>query len=150
MTPVKRNNYPSVMGFMPSLFGNLFNSTFNDFAGSMQTTAPAMNMTESDKEYKIDIAMPGITKDMAKVELSGENQLSIKVEKKTENEEKSEDSKRWIRREFGFTSYEQTFTLPDDVKKEDIKAAVNDGVLSIELPKQEPAPVPENKIITIE
>ena len=69
------------------------------------------------------------------ISLDEDGNLDVKMEKKQEHKE--EDAKQvYLRREFNYTSYEQTYTLPDDVNKEKISAKVVDGVLHIELPKK--------------
>ena len=68
------------------------------------------------------------------VNINHEGNLNIKMERKQEQKEEDKKS-RYLRREFSYTKYEQTLILPDDVDKEKIGARVNDGVLTVELPK---------------
>lgn len=97
-------------------------------------TAPAINVKESDKDYEVEVAAPGMTKDDFNVHLNQDGDLTIKLESKRENKE--EDKKtHYLRREFAYSKFEQTLILPDDVDKENISAKVNDGVLSVVLPK---------------
>ena len=95
-------------------------------------------MTEDDQEYKLEVAAPGMTKEDFNVHLSEDNELVINMEKKTENNEEDQNNKKYLRREFSYTKFEQSFVLPDNVDKEKIAANVNDGVLTVTLPKETP------------
>jgi len=117
--------------WLPSVFNDLFDT---DFMPKANATAPAINVKETDKSYTVELAAPGMTKADFNVHINDEGNLIIKMEKK--NEQKEEDkSARYLRREFSYTKFEQTLILPDDVKKEDIAARVENGVLTVELPK---------------
>ena len=117
--PVMRSN-----SWIPSVFNDLFDT---DFMPKCNATAPAINVKESDNAYTVELAAPGMKKEDFNVHINDEGNLIIKMESK--NEKKEED------REFSYSKFEQTLILPDDVKKEDIKAKVEHGVLTIELPK---------------
>ena len=97
------------------------------------------NVFETEKEYKVELAAPGMTKEDFNVHIDEENNLVISMEKKTENKEESnKDEKkegRYLRREFSYSKFQQTMILPDDVDKEKISAQVENGVLNINLPK---------------
>ena len=79
-----------------------------------------------------------MTKEDFNVHLSEDNELVINMEKKTENNEEDQNNKKYLRREFSYTKFEQSFVLPDNVDKEKIAANVNDGVLTVTLPKETP------------
>ena len=97
-------------------------------------TAPAINVIENDNEYKVEVAAPGMTKEDFKLTVTDDNCLVLTMEKK--NESKDEDKKRkYLRREFSYRKFEQSLALPDDVDKDEIKASVNDGVLTIDIPR---------------
>ena len=101
-------------------------------------TAPAINVKETEKDYTVEVAAPGLKKGDFTINLNDEGNLVIKMEKK--NEAKDENKKEhYLRREFSYSKFEQTLLLPDDVDKEKIAANVSDGVLNIELPKIEKA-----------
>ena len=124
--PVMRSN-----SWIPSVFGDLF---YNDFMPKANCTAPSINVKESDKAYTVELAAPGMKKEDFNVHINDEGNLIIKMENKQENND--EDKKiRYLRREFSYSKFEQTLILPDDVKKEDIQARVENGVLTVELPK---------------
>ena len=113
-------------------------------------TAPAINVVESDKDYKVEVAVPGMTKNDFNIHLGEDNELVISMEKKSENNEKDKDNKKYLRREFSYSKFQQSLYLPDNVDKDKISANVADGVLTIDLPKysqEEKAKV--NRVIEI-
>jgi HSP20 family protein len=127
MTPMMRRN----AAWLPSVFNDFFDT---DFMPKANATAPAINVKESDKNYLVELAAPGMTKEDFNVHINDEGNLIIKMESKHEKKEEDK-SMRYLRREFSYTSYEQTLILPDDVKKDAISARVENGVLTVELPK---------------
>ena len=131
MMPVRRTQ-----NWLPSIFNDFFD---NDWMVKANATAPAINVFETEKEYKVELAAPGMTKEDFNVHIDEENNLVISMEKKTENKEESnKDEKkegRYLRREFSYSKFKQTMILPDDVDKEKISAQVENGVLNINLPK---------------
>ncbi|HJH65857.1 MAG TPA: Hsp20/alpha crystallin family protein [Bacteroides mediterraneensis] len=128
MMPTRKNYNQN---WLPSIFNDFFD---NDWMVKANSTAPAINVIESEKEYKVELAAPGMTKDDFHVQLADDNTLTISMEKKSENKE--ENDKKYLRREFSYSKFEQSMIIPDDVEKEKINAAVNDGVLTIDLPKK--------------
>lgn len=118
--------------WMPSVFNDFFDT---GFMPRINATAPAINVIETEKDYKVELAAPGMRKDDFQVHINNEGNLSIKMESKKENEQKEKG--RYLRREFSYSKYEQTLILPDDVKKDKISAKVTDGVLTVTLPKSE-------------
>ena len=126
MMPVMRSN-----SWIPSVFGDLFD---NDFVPKSNYTAPAINVKESDKAYTVELAAPGMKKEDFNVHINDEGNLIIKMESKQDHKEEDKNT-RYLRREFSYSKFEQTLILPDDVKKDDIKARVENGVLTVELPK---------------
>ena len=129
MMPSRKNN----QNWLPSFFNDFFD---NDWMIRTNATAPAINVIESDKEYKVEVAAPGMTKDDFNIHLTEDNELVITMEKKNETKEEDKQNKKYLRREFSYSKFEQAFVLPDDVEKEKINAGVNAGVLTIELPKR--------------
>lgn len=116
--------------WLPSIFNDFFDNNWMEKANA---TAPAINVVESDKDYKVGVAVPGMTKEDFNIHLGDENELVISMEKKVENEDK--ENKKYLRREFSYTKFQQSLYLPDNVDKEKITANVANGVLTIELPK---------------
>lgn len=126
MMPIRRNNQE----WLPSIFNDFFD---NDWMFKTNTTAPAVNVIENETDYKIEVAAPGMTKEDFNIHLADDNQLVITMEKK--NESKNDKSK-YLRREFSYSKFQQALILPEDVEKDHISASVNDGVLTIDLPKK--------------
>ena len=116
--------------WLPSIFNDFFDNNWMEKANA---TAPAINVVESDKDYKVEVAVPGMTKEDFNIHLGDENELVISMAKKAENEDK--ENKKYLRREFSYTKFQQSLYLPDNVDKEKITANVANGVLTIELPK---------------
>lgn len=129
MMPVKKYNSQT---WLPSIFNDFFD---NEWMVKANATAPAINVIESDKDYKVEVAAPGMTKDDFTIHLSEDNELVITMEKKNEN---NQENKKYLRREFSYSKFQQSLILPDDVEKDKISANVNDGVLTIDLPKRTP------------
>ena len=107
----------------------------NDWMIKANSTAPAINVIESDKDYRVEVAAPGMTKNDFNIKIDENNNLVVSMEKK---EEKNEDKKdgRYLRREFSYSKFQQTMVLPDNVEKDKIEAKVENGVLSISIPKR--------------
>ncbi|MBO4895547.1 MAG: Hsp20/alpha crystallin family protein [Prevotella sp.] len=126
MMPVMRTN-----SWIPSVFADLFDT---EYMPKANCTAPAINVKESDKAYTVELAAPGMKKEDFNVHINDEGNLIIKMEQKQEHKDEDKNM-RYLRREFSYSKFEQTLILPDDVKKEDIKARVENGVLTVELPK---------------
>ena len=128
MLPVKNRNL-----WMPEEFNDFFDT---DFMPRVNATAPAINVKESEKDYTVELAAPGLTKDDFTVNVDNDGNLHIKIENKSNKKEEDKKS-HYLRREFSYSKYEQTLLLPDDVEKEKIAATVNNGVLTVDLPKIE-------------
>ena len=130
MVPVRRNQ---------NWMSNIFNDIFDDnFMVRTSTTAPAINVVEKDHSYELELAAPGMTKEDFNVTLDNEGDLVIKMEKKAEKkEEKKEEGEKghYLRREWDYTKFQQTMLLPDDADREKISAKVDNGVLSVSIPK---------------
>ena len=141
MTPMMRRN----AAWLPSVFNDLFDTEFMPKANQ---TAPAINVKETDKAYIVELAAPGMKKEDFNVHINDEGNLLIKMEKKEEHKEEDK-SARYLRREFSYSKFEQTLILPDDVEKDQIKARVEHGVLTVELPKHEEQKVKVSRQIEI-
>ncbi|MBQ8487096.1 MAG: Hsp20/alpha crystallin family protein [Prevotella sp.] len=129
MLPVMFKN-----SWFPTVFDEFLNSDFTSHTNT--TTAPAVNVKEDEKEYTMEVAAPGIKKEFCRVSLNEEGNLCIAIENKMEHKE--EDKKQhYLRREFSYTNYQQNYSLPEDVVKDKISARVENGILTVTLPKQE-------------
>lgn len=133
MTPVRRNQ-----NWVPSIFNDFFD---NDWMIKANATAPTINVIENEKDYRIELAAPGMSKEDFNIKLDEENNLVISMEKKNENKEEDKKNGRYLRREFSYSKFQQTMILPDDVDKDAISASVEHGVLTVDLPKQTPEAV---------
>lgn len=130
-----------------------FTSFFDDFWGkdlysgvAKGTTVPAVNINEDDDSFMVEVAAPGLKKEDFIVNLEN-NVLTISAEHKEEKEEKKKKS---TLREFNFTSFKRSFTVPATVMAEDIKANYKNGVLHLMLPKKEEAKKIPPKTIAID
>lgn len=140
MTNLMRSN-----GWFPTVFDGFFGT---EFVPRTKATVPAINVKENEQAYTMEIAAPGISKDVCKVCINDEGNLSIVIENKTEHEEKDEKN-RYLRREFSYSNYQQNYSLPEDVEKEEISAKVENGILTVELPKAKKEEKKVAKIIEV-
>ena len=124
--PVRRTQ-----NWLPSIFNDFFD---NDWMVKASATAPAINVFETEKEYKLELAAPGMTKEDFNVHIDENDNLVICMEKKSDNKEEKKDG-RYLRREFSYSKFQQTMILPENVDKEKIAATVEHGVLNVTLPK---------------
>ena len=126
---------------------------FNDFFDNRNlekigVTAPAINVKENDKRYKIEVAAPGMCKDDFKIHLNKEGNLVIDMEKtdcgcKEKDSEKKEC--KYLRKEFSYSKFSQTLLLPDNADNDAIEAHVNNGILYVMIPKTTKEKVEEVK-----
>lgn len=140
MMPMMRNS-----AWLPTVFNDLFDT---EFMPKANCTAPAINVKENDKAYTVELAAPGMKKEDFNVHINDEGNLIIKMEQKQEHKEEDKNT-RYLRREFSYSKFEQTLILPDDVEKTKISAKVENGVLTVELPKVEETKVKVARQITI-
>lgn len=130
---------PSKLQKLPSVFNEVFrpwNEWFDreDFNGRT-LSIPAVNIKETKNEFVLSLAVPGMKKEDFHINVEG-NMLTISCEKEEETEEKHE---KYNRKEFNYSSFSRSFTLPEEVKQEKIDARYTDGVLNLVLPKKEEA-----------
>lgn len=132
--------------WIPSIFNDFFD---NEWIVKPNFSTPAINVIENEKDYKVEVAAPGMNKEDFNIHLNENQELVITVEKNTQNEQKEE--KKYLRREFSYTKFQQAFQLPENVDKEKIGAKVENGVLEITLPKLAPEDKARiNRIIEIQ
>lgn len=131
MMPIRKMNEQN---WLPSVFNDFFD---NEWMAKANATAPSINVVEEKDGYKVEVAAPGMTKEDFHIHIGDENELVINMEKKTQNQEENKERK-YLRREFAYSKFEQSLILPDNVEKERISASVTDGVLTIDLPKMKP------------
>jgi HSP20 family protein len=125
--------------FFPTAFDDFF-KPWNEWFGNggrwtKELSVPAVNITETDNEFSITVAAPGLKKSDFNIDVEG-NMLTISSEKEESKEEKDA---LYTRKEYNYSSFSRSFTLPEEVNKEKIEATYEDGVLKLALPKKEEA-----------
>ncbi len=132
MMLLARRNNSNVSNWLNSWFDdNLFDT---DLMPRVNATAPAVNVKESATEYTMEVAAPGLKKEMVKMNIDKDGYLNVSIEHKDEKKENKKDE-HYLRREFSYSNYSQSYALPEDANQEKITAEVNNGVLKIEIPK---------------
>lgn len=136
MTLVKFNNDKRNNTLLPG-FNDVFDSILNDtfFTDRMVIRVPAVNISESADKYHIELAVPGLKKQDFKINVD-DNILNISVEQRTEN---TDNNRKYSKREYSYSSFVRSFTLPELADSNGIEAAYEDGVLKIDLVKKEEA-----------
>ena len=136
-------------GFIPAMLNEMMFGNMMPKA-RVNHTVPAMNVSESDTTYDVELAAPGMTKNDFAIRLTESDMLEVKMEKKTnvdDNKEAVEAKEpKYLRHEFSYESYSQTFSLPENVDLSAIKATMSDGILHITLPKKAEEPKQEKLI----
>ena len=117
--------------WFPTVFDDFFN---NEWMPKMKATAPAVNVKEDAKAYTMELAVPGIKKEFCRVNINADGNLEVAIENKLEHKEENK-KEHFLRREFSYSNYQQTYVLPDDIEKDHIAAKVDNGVLTITLPR---------------
>ena len=136
MLPVMKSN-----GWFPTMFDEFIN---NEWMPKMKSTEPAINVKEDNKAYTMEMAAPGIKKEFCRININNDGNLEVAIENKLEHKEENK-KEHYIRREFSYSNYQQTFVLPDNVVKDNISAKVDNGVLTINMPKINKAEEKQNK-----
>lgn len=143
MTLVKRH---SGYGF-PTIFEDFFKPDFLGGTEVFKSQVPAVNIKENDNDFVVELAAPGLKKEDFNIEVD-KNILTISSEQKSENTIEENDGK-YTRREFSFQSFKRSFTLPEIIDDNQIKANYENGVLKVELPKKEEALPKAKRLIEI-
>lgn len=130
MNSLAKSNRNRAMDPWKDFFGmDFFNS---GFPGS-RNTMPAVNLSEDESNYCVDLVAPGFKKEDFKVSIN-DDILTINAESK---EEKKEDGKEYSRREYTSSSFTRSFKLPENTNDEQISANYKDGILKVNIPKSE-------------
>ena len=134
---------------LPSIWEDFIGKDLFDFPTvfATGTSVPAVNIMETENEFKVEVAAPGMEKKDFNINLDN-NVLTISSEKEETNEDKDKKG-NYTKREFSYSSFARSFTMPDSVNIDKIAAAYKDGVLNITLPKREEAKVKPAKVIKI-
>ena len=133
---------------MPSVFDDFFkpwNEWFDSGFPESTMKVPAVNITEQKDEYLVSLAAPGLKKEDFKIDVDG-NVLTISSEKEESSEEKD---KKFSRKEYSYSSFSRSFTLPEEINQEKIEAKYVDGILKVSLPRNEDAKKPSVKQIAV-
>lgn len=131
--------------FFPSLIDDFINTDWNLKVPSFSGTVPAVNIKELDSQFEIELAVPGMNKDDFEIEVE-DGVLSISS---TQEEEQVNEKGKFTRREFSYSSFRRSFTLPDSVNPTKIDASYKEGVLLVLLPKHKEAQPQPKKLIKI-
>jgi HSP20 family protein len=143
MTLVKFANGQKNHGVNP-FFSDVFDSILNDsfLSDKLSSRVPAVNISETENEFHIELAAPGLKKEDFKINLD-KNVLSVSAEKKTE---KADEGKKYSKREYSYNSFVRSFTLPETVDHAKIEAEYTDGVLKLNVTKKEEAKIQAREI----
>jgi len=135
MTLVKFNN--GQKNVVNPWFSDVFDSLINDsrLNDRFINKIPAVNIAETENEFHIELAVPGLKKEDFKISLD-KNVLSVSAEKKVEN---VDESKKYSKREYSYNSFVRSFTLPESADYAKIDAEYIDGVLKLNVAKKEEA-----------
>lgn len=135
MTLVKRTNelYPRIPSFFDDFLGGNLSDWFTTNVAKNEGSVPAVNLMETDTDYLIEMAAPGMDKKDFSINIE-EGVLVIRSEKKEAFEEKEDNG--YFRKEFNYQSFQRSFRMPEnDINLEKIEAMYKDGILKVKLPK---------------
>lgn len=143
LTLAKKNG--NANSFVPSIWNDLFEREFFPTPKLEDFSMPAVNVRETEDSHIMELAVPGMKKSDFKVELDNDT-LVISAEKKNEQEE---NEKGYTRKEFNYSSFRRSFSLPNTVESDKIDASYKDGLLTITIPKKEEAKQKPARLIKI-
>lgn len=126
MMPIRRSQ-----NWLPGIFNDFFDSNWVE---RVNMISPSINVIENEKEFKVEVAAPGMTKEDFNIHVDEQDNLVIALEKKNESKEEKKEG-RYLRREFSYSKFQQTMILPENVERNKITANVENGVLNINIPK---------------
>ena len=131
--------------FFALLIDDFINTDWNLKVPTFSGTVPAVNIKELDSQFEIELAVPGMKKDDFEIEVE-DGVLSISS---TQEEEQVNEKGKFTRREFSYSSFRRSFTLPESVDPKKIDATYKEGVLLVLLPKHKEAQPQPKKLIKI-
>lgn len=138
MNLIKRNNRNS---YFPSVMDEFFRPDF--FSREFNAMVPPVNIRETDTTFEVELSAPGKVKENFNIDIEND-MLTISSEF---SEHKTEEEGKYTRKEFSHSSFRRSFTLPESVKDDDIKATYENGILKISIPKRvESLPRPKRLI----
>lgn len=123
---------------------NFFNNEGLLHSLGSESAVPAVNISETENQYELELAAPGMNKKDFNVEVENGN-LCISSESETSEET---EEKNFTRKEYSYNSFRRSFSLPENASDSEINAQYKDGVLHISIPKTEPS-LPEKTKISV-
>lgn len=144
MNLIKRSDWPSLVNG-PWLSDFFDNDRFFDSDWLKKQSLPAVNVKETDKNFEIEVAAPGLSKKDFKITVDN-GVLTISSEKKEEKEQKEKD---YTRKEFSYSSFSRSFTLPENVNEDDVKANYENGLLKLDVAKKVITQTKDKKAIEV-
>ncbi len=133
-SPVRSNRMRSSL--LSSPFDRYFRNDFLDlWNDKFPETVPSINITEKKDQFLVEMAAPGLKKEDFNVEMDG-NMLTISCEKETENTEGDEGMDHYSRKEYSYSRFSRSLTLPDNADSSRISARYTDGILNLMIPKK--------------
>ncbi|MFN8257653.1 MAG: Hsp20/alpha crystallin family protein [Bacteroidales bacterium] len=143
MTLLRRaNSYPYLYNWLEDILVPFTNGVVNN---NGKQSVPAVNISEKDDRFEIELAAPGMEKSDFRININNDL-LTIKSEKNYKDEVSNSN---YSRKEFSYSAFERSFTLPDNVDSDNIKAGYVNGILNLEIPKKEEAKIKPVKEIEI-
>ncbi len=140
-------SFDDIFGEMQRSFGDWMRPVFPEFGPfgpwASDTRMPRLDIKETEKEYDVTVELPGISKEDITVEVSEDNTVEISGKK---TEEKSDSKQNYLKRERSERSFHRCFTLPVEIEQDGIEAHVDNGILSLKLPKKAEAPRKAKKV----
>ncbi|MTI38093.1 Hsp20/alpha crystallin family protein [Fulvivirga lutimaris] len=140
MTLIRRTN-----DLFPTFFDDFFGRDLFESNRTASQTMPAVNIRETEDDYVVEMVSPGLNKKDFKVELDNQT-LTISYEKEVSKNDKEEN---YTKKEFSYSSFQRSFTIPKSVESNKIEANYKDGILNITIPKKEEAKKQASRLIAI-
>lgn len=142
---VKVQPFPATKFFSNGFFDELLNRGIGEFVGNdAHLSQPAVNVTETEDSFKVDLAAPGFEKQHFALNIEN-GHLIVTAKREEKTEEATAEKSRFLRREFRYESFKRSFKLPTTVNQDSISAVYENGVLNIAIPKKEEAkPIAKN------
>jgi HSP20 family protein len=141
----------SIFPAFPTFFDDFFTKDFFDWNdknfAKVGSTLPSVNLKETEKEFDIELAVPGMKKEDFKVEMQ-HGILTVKAEKEEKKSEKDKEG-NYLRKEFSYEAFSRSFSMPENIVEDKISATYKDGILHILIGKKEPKPVVLPKAIDV-
>jgi HSP20 family protein len=142
MTPTNKKRIKGNGISLPTIFNDFFNDPLFDvpfaaipsaFLTGARTQMPSANIQEKDDQFILELSAPGLKREDFKIDLE-DGVLTISSEKE---EEKKDEDKNYKSREFSYSSFSRSFSLPDNTAEDKINAKYTDGILHVTIPKKE-------------